>query len=234
MIDEMMQADFLLHNGFERNQGKYKKFVDDALIGNGDLDLSAQKGKFMQKIVLKNRQDVALNKSSQKYGNSMEHRACKADRVFVVLPEGAIAYREDGDSYKKTLFAPKIHDLGVTYSGENYQIVFSVGADEPVHFCYADGSPAYADFYVCVEDDFGVNSLPVYFSQYGNAWSFLSASAFVEMENNRFVHFVADHFTYFAIGSSQGSFSINNDADSTLTATVTLNNDAFGATQMRF
>ena len=163
-----------------------------------------QHGKLLQHIVLKDNDDESQNaRGGQKYGNSLGHRSCTSDRVFVYLPYGATAYGANGQPYDQTIFAPKIENKELFVQEDNYQLVFSVGSDEEISFRYEDGSPAYADFYVCVEDDFGTEELPVYFSQTGDSWNFLQDASLVEFLDKRFVNFEADHFTYFAVGASE-------------------------------
>jgi hypothetical protein len=48
----MIQGDLLLNKGFERNNGKYKDFDINSLIGDVDVDLSLNEGKILQKIIM--------------------------------------------------------------------------------------------------------------------------------------------------------------------------------------
>ncbi len=74
----------------------------------------------------------------------------------------------------------------------------------------------------------------IYSSQDGTNWTFEKWGIVQNIGGQPYTVFTTNHFTYFAIASSTGSFVINDDAWSTTEANVTLSISAPGAVQMRF
>lgn len=224
-FDALIQVDLLTANNFVRNNGSYAFVDDNALIGKGDVDLSFSDGKFLNDIVLESSSPTRRQSNN---GNFFDKH------IFVVLPVWAQAFDQNGRPYNKKIIAPKIEDKETFLNWDTYQLVFSVWWSQHLHFKYEDGSPAYADFYVSVDDILSKEDFPVYFSQDGEWRSYLDEAGINSFMWKKFLTFQADHFTYFAIGAEEWSFLINNWDLNTNTTGVMLYNNVQDISQMKF
>lgn len=154
--------------------------------------------------------------------------------IYVILPVGAQAFDEKNKLYKKKIIAPKIENKEIFVDWDNYQLVFSVWWNKHLHFEYADGSPAYADFYVSLDGDLPEQDLPVYFSQDGAGWNYLDEAGVSSYFWQDYLRFQSDHFTYFAIGTEEWSFLINDGDLNTNSTWVVLTNNVQNMSGMRF
>ncbi len=209
---------------------------------DGDMDLSLSNGKILKKTILEYIPQPYSSVSWElRWYHSQSHGIWGQSQwnfldthIFVVLPEGAEVISENGRPYTQRILAPKIEDKEFFVDGDKYNLVFSVGWARHLQFRYADGSPAYADFYVSVDNSISNKKFPVYFSQDGSWWNYLDTANIVDFVWNNFLTFQADHFTYFAVGTQEWSFLINNGDISTATTGVVLYNNVQNITQMKF
>ena len=213
-LDSIIDENIL--SNFNLNENRYSFLNKKSLVGTDDIDLSFDDWKILHKIVMKSKGEFTDN------------------HIFVVLPEGATAYDDKWKKYKKKILSPKIEDKEIFVNWDNYQLVFSVWGNKRIHFEYDDGSPANADFFVSLDNTFINVDFPVYSSQDGSTWDYLDSAGMESFMWNEYLRFQSDHFTYFAIGTEEWSFLINNWDLNTASTWVVLNNNIQNIAQMKF
>ncbi|AHB41811.1 hypothetical protein P148_SR1C00001G1032 [candidate division SR1 bacterium RAAC1_SR1_1] len=145
------------------------------------------------------------------------------------LPQNLQFKKSDSSNYNGIIYPP------TTYSVSNVD-------NKPILSAISVGSPSESLTLTNGAATLGIpaptssigDPVSIYSSQNGVDWIFEKGGIVSEIDGQSYVSFTTNHFTYFAIAGSTGSFVINNDEASTLSQSVNLTIAAPTATGMRF
>ena len=154
----------------------------------------------------------------------------------VSLPKWAILKTADGEEFIWELAPPEFLDSDMVQEQVEQEVIsaIDVWSDEHIQFEDSSGNYMYATFRVPVP---GMNIWDTVDVSYSEDWENRIYMISVNVQNidgDPYAIFESNHFTSFYLGTDTGTFVIANDADYTTWLSVTLNNNASGATHMRF
>lgn len=168
----------------------------------------------------------SINRSPvRNYLTTLQHEENKA-----ILDRWVVAQKKNKTINIDTLQPPTEMVPQQPATSSSIYSTIKVWADEKVTFRDQFGKPTVVQMELYIGSLFAGKSVQVLQSQDGRNWSSVGMLA---VQSDGYVRFVTSHWTYFAIASMAGEFSIDNDAALTTWVSVRLTSSISGAILMR-
>ncbi|MDD3262373.1 MAG: delta-60 repeat domain-containing protein [Candidatus Absconditabacteria bacterium] len=152
------------------------------------------------------------------------------DAGVLYLPENLEFKKSDNSNYTLTISPPSNYTGTTTVDSKPVLSAISVGSTTE-SLTLTNGA---ATLGMSVVGSTIGDPVSIYSSQDGSSWTYEKGGIVSDIDGQPYVSFTTDHFTYFAIAGSTGSFVINNDEASTTSQIVNLTISAPTATGMMF
>jgi len=204
------------------------------LLGTGTLQVIDT-----ETIVMEN-EDLDLSESEWELKVSLAQKSKNLKNwksAEFLIPEDVLVKKKDGNVFTWVIKRPEF--LSKTIADELITVdvltVVKVGNDtESLLFEDELTKDVYVEMILPVDELDIWDSAVIYSSEDQVTWNYLTSAIVSELQWDSYIQFETNHFTYFAVGTEDGSFLINNGDLSTDVTGVVLYNNVKNMSGMKF